>query len=140
MRPTGNQSDSRNGPGISPFDTTASSGFRFVIEIVAWVAGPWAIAELGGSGWLAIPALAVLFGLPALFNTRGDKASTIVATPGPLRILIEMLLLAAAVVGAWVVWPVWAAIIVSLVGAAMLVTGLPRYRWLAKGAPPVPNK
>jgi hypothetical protein len=124
-------SELRGGPGVSPYDTNASSGFRFLIEIVAWVAGPWAIADVTGSGWLAVPTLLVLFGLPALFNTPGDKASTVVATPGLLRILIEMVLLTAAVAGAWIVWPPWAAVIVSGIGLAMLITGGRRYRWLA---------
>ena len=126
-----------DGPGVSPYDTAASSGFRFLIEIVAWVVGPWAAADLTGSGWSAIPALVVLFCLPALFNTPGDKASTVIATPGPVRILIELVLLAAAVGGAWLVWPAWAGILVSLIGVGMLATGVRRYRWLAEGAPGV---
>ena len=120
------------GPGVSPYDTNASSGFRFAIEIVAWVAGPWAAAEVSGSAWTALPALIVLFGLPALFNTPGDKSSTVIATPGPLRIVVEMVLLAAAVAGSWIVWPAWLAVIVTLVGAAMLLTGVRRYRWLVR--------
>jgi len=127
----------RSGPGVSPYDTHASSGLRFLVEIVAWVAGPWAVADLTGSGWAAAPALAVLFGLPALFNTPGDKASTLVPTPGPLRILIEFVLLAAAIAGAWLVWPAWAAIAVSLVGVLMVFAGVRRYRWLAQGAKPI---
>ncbi len=124
------------GPGVSPFDTAASSATRFTIEIVAWIAGPWAVADVTGSWWAGALALIVLFALPALFNTPGDKHVTGIATPGPVRILIEMVLLAAAIVGAWIVWPWWAAVLVSLVGVALIVTGLPRYRWLAAGAPP----
>ena len=126
------------GPGVSPYDTNVSSGARFGIEVVAWIAGPWAAAVLSGSGWSALPTLVVLFGLPALFNTPGDKASTVIATPGAARILIEMLLLVSAVAGAWIAWPSWAAILVTLLGLTMLATGLPRYRWLAAGAPPPP--
>ena len=107
---------------------------------MAWIAGPWAAAELTGSAWAIIPALAVLMGLPSLFNTPGDKQFTGIATPGPLRILIEMFLLGVAVASAWIVWPAWAAIGVSVVGVAMVVAGVPRYRWLAAGAPPEPAK
>jgi len=82
-----------------------------------------------------VPALIVLVGLPALFNTPGDKKFTGIATPGPVRILIEMILLVAAVGGAWLVWPTWAALLVSALGVAMLTTGLARYKWLAAGAP-----
>ena len=126
---------SGDGPGASPYDTAASSGTRFVIEVVAWIAGPWAAGRLLGSGWYAIPTVLVLVALPALFNTPGDKNTTGIATPGPIRIAIEMLLLAVAVGSAWIVWPTWAALGVTAVGLALLITGLPRYRWLAAGAP-----
>lgn len=126
-----------SGPGVSPYDTTVSSGLRFVIEIVAWVAGPWAVADASGTTWAALPTLVLLFALPAVFNTPGDKASTMVATPGPVRILIEALLLVAAVVGAWSVWPAWLAGAVSVIGVGMVIAGRRRYRWLADGAPAV---
>lgn len=71
-------------------------------------------------------------GLPAAFNTPGDKNVTGVPTPGPIRILIEMFLLVVAIASAWYVWPVWAAVLVTLLGIALLVTGVPRYRWLAR--------
>jgi len=116
--------------GLSPFDTAASSALRFAIEIIAWVAGPWAAAEITGSGWAIPVALVVLVGLPAVFNTPGDKKSDGIATPGPIRIVIEMLLLGVAVAGAFTVWPVWVAVLVVLIGLGMVVTGLPRYRWL----------
>ena len=81
------------GPGVSPYDTHLSSGTRFLIELAAWVAAPWAAAELWG-GWAAVPTLIVLLALPSLFNTPGDKNQTSgFATPGPIRILIEMVLL-----------------------------------------------
>ena len=124
---------------VSPFDTGSSSALRFVMELVAWIAGPWAAAEVTGSGWAAIPALILLVGLPAAFNTPGDKKQTGIATPGPVRILIEMLLFAVAVAGAWYVWPLWAAVPVTMAAVAAIVTGWPRYRWLAQGAPPVDN-
>lgn len=131
--------DHRDRPaaGPSPYDTPASSGFRFAIELAAWVTGPWAAAAASGSVWAALPALFLLVGLPATFNTPGDKNVEGIATPGPIRILIEVLLLAVAVGGAWYVWPPWAAVVITVFGVAMVVTGLPRYRWLAAGAPAV---
>lgn len=123
--------------GPSPYDTPASSGLRFAVELVAWVAGPWAVADLTGQWWTAIPALAVLLGLPAVFNTPGDKNQTGVPTPGPIRIGIELLVTGAAVAGAWIVWPAWAAALVALVALGSWVAGWRRVRWLAAGAPPV---
>lgn len=84
-----------------------------------------------------MPALLVLVGLPGIFNTPGDKHVSGMATPGPIRIGIEMFLLAAAVGSAWIVWPVWSAVGVTALGVAMLITGVTRYRWLAAGAPEV---
>ena len=122
--------------GLSPFDTPTSSATRFGIEVVAWVAGPWAAADLAGSWVAAIPTAVVLVALPAAFNTPGDKQATGIATPGPIRIVIEMLLLIVAVRSAWLVWPAEAGLFVSGLAFTMLVTGAPRYRWLAAGAPP----
>lgn len=119
---------------VSPYDTAASSATRFGIELVAWIAGPWAAADRVGSWW-PVPLVAiVLVGLPALFNTPGDKKITGVPTPGPLRIGIEMLLMVVAVASSWAVWPAWAGAIVTALAAALLITGFPRYRWLAARA------
>lgn len=126
-----------DGPGISPFDTVLSSSTRFIIEVVAWIAGPCATGEVLGSPWWAVPALIVLVALPAVFNTPGDKHTTGIATPGPIRIAIEMLLLVVAIVAAWIVWPEWLAVLVTLVGVMLLRSGVARYRWLANGAPAV---
>ena len=123
--------------GPSPYDTSVSAGSRFAIELAAWVAGPWAAADMTGWGWMAVPALVVLVGLPALFNTPGDKKTDGIATPGPIRIEIEMFLLGVAVASAWIVWSAWAALAVTIVGIVMVASGLPRYRWLAAGAPDV---
>jgi len=122
---------------LRPFDTPSSSASRFGIELVAWIAGPWAAADLFGSNWVAVPAALILLALPAIFNTPGDKHTTGIATPGPVRIAIEMLLLIVAVISAWLVWPTWAAGLVTMLGVALIVTGLPRYRWLLAGAPAV---
>ena len=123
--------------GPSPYDTVASSGLRFAVEIIAWVAGPWAVADLTEQGWTAIPALVFLLALPAVFNTPGDKKQTGVPTPGPIRIGIELFLTAVAIAGAWIVWPAWAAVLVSVVALASWIAGRRRVQWLAAGAPPV---
>ena len=120
---------------VSPFDTAYSAALRFVMELAAWIAGPWAVAELTGNGWAAAPAAIVLVALPAVFNTPGDKKQTGVPTPGPARILTELVLFAVAVAAAWYVAPTWIAAPLTIAAVAAIATGWPRYRWLARGAP-----
>jgi hypothetical protein len=83
----------------------------------------------------AIPTAIVLIGLSSIFSTPGDKNNVIVATPGPMRLAIELLTVAVAVAGAWIAWPQWAAILVTGLALADLVAGAARSRWLASGAP-----
>jgi hypothetical protein len=71
------------------------------VEIIAWVSGPWAAAQL--SLWLIFPALIILIGLPSVFSTRGDKRKIVVATPGPPRVLMEIALHLVAAAGPWVI-------------------------------------
>jgi hypothetical protein len=114
-------------PSGRPDDRVASV-LRFATEIVAWVATPWALADR--SWLLAALSVVVLIGLPTLFSTPGDKNKVIIAVPGWGTVLLVLLQLAAAVVSSWLAWPVWAAVVVSLMAAATLVTERPRRRWL----------
>lgn len=129
-----------NGSGVSPYDTPASSSLRFLVELIAWVAGPWAAADITGSWWVAIPTAAILIGVVSVFSTPGDKRNVVVATPGTMRLAIELFTTAVAVLGAWVVWPTWLAAVVTVVALAALATGFPRARWLARGAPMPPDR
>lgn len=116
-----------------PHDTPLSAGFRFLTELIAWVAGPW-MASLWSS-WLIVPAVVLLVGLPAVFSTPRDKNQVIVRTPGPIRVGIELLLYGVAAVAPWFVWsPAWAGVATAIVVIA-IVTGVPRMLWLFKGAP-----
>lgn len=119
---------------MSPFDTATSASSRFAIELVAWVVGPWAAAARTGQWWVAIPVAIVLIAVPAIFSTRGDKKQVVVATPGTLRVVIELALLVVAIVGAWDVLPTWAFASVIVIGAVMLASGRKRLQWLASGA------
>jgi len=120
-----------------PYDSPLSSGLRFLTEILGWVA--CTLAAYNQSVWLAIPALIILVGLPTVFSTPGDKKQVIVATPGPLRLILEIVLFVLFVVCAWAVWPTWMAIITTVVVVAAFVTGLPRAKWLLRGAPREPE-
>ena len=103
------------------------------MEILAWIAGPWAVTEL--TFWLWPPAALLLIGLPAVFSTREDKRHVVVPTPGPVRVLIELLLHCVAIAGAWIAWPALVAALATLVVAAAFVAGSPRLLWLLRGAP-----
>jgi hypothetical protein len=101
---------------------------RFATELVAWVATPWVL--FGHSWLLAALSVVVLIGLPTLLSTPGDKANVIIAVPGWVTILVVLLQLAAAVICSWLAWPVWAAVPVTVLAAATLVTERRRWRWL----------
>ncbi len=116
-----------------PSDTPASAILRFLVEVIAWVAGPWAAAEVHII--LAIPVLIVLLALPSVFSTPGDKRQVIVATPGPIRLAIEVLLFAVAAAAPWVIWPVSVAGPAAVIVAGAVLFGLPRSLWLLRGEP-----
>ena len=120
--------------GLDNRDNIVSSLTRFILELVAWIAGPWAVFQMYGwvSAWLV--ALALL-ALPAVFSTRGDKKHVIISTPGPIRLLIEFLLFAVAGYAAWQVWPIEAAWAVWGVIGVGVLAGMPRSVWLLRGAP-----
>ena len=109
-------------------DDRLPSVFRFSTELVAWVGMPWALAR---HSWvLAVLSLVVLIGLPAVFATPGDKERAVVPVPGWVTILLVLLELAGALVAAWWIMPLWAAVLVSVLAAVTLVTERPRWTWL----------
>ncbi|MDC2956293.1 hypothetical protein [Streptomyces gilvifuscus] len=112
-------------------DDRRASVLRFATELVAWIATPWALWPY--SPPLAVLAVVLLIGLPTVFATPGDKANVVVAVPGWATVLLVLLQLVAAVVSAWWLMPVWAAVLVSLLAAATLVSEGPRTRWLLAG-------
>ncbi|MFF5538048.1 hypothetical protein ACFY71_37275 [Streptomyces cinerochromogenes] len=114
-------------------DDRAASVLRFATELVAWVATPWALA--GHSWLLAALSVVTLIGLPTLLSTPGDKANVIIAVPGWATIVLVLLHLAAAVVSSWLAWPAWAAVCVTVLAAATLVTERRRWRWLVSAHP-----
>lgn len=107
------------------------SALRFLTELVAWVATPWALAP--HSVVLAVASVVLLIGLPTVFATPGDKRQVIVPVPGLVTVALVLLQLVAAVLAAWVAWPrpVAVAVAVTVLAAATVVTELPRWRRLA---------
>lgn len=117
-----------------PHDTLLSAGLRFATELIAWIAAPWAAWSLFGP-IAGIGALIVLAALPAIFSTPGDKNTIIVATPGPIRIGIELFLHIVALIAPFLVWPRLVGVIAVVVVMGALITGIPRLVWMARGAP-----
>ncbi|TDQ01133.1 hypothetical protein [Labedaea rhizosphaerae] len=111
-------------------EPVASSLPRALAELVAWVAVPWALAP--HSVVLAILADVLLIGLPTVFATPGDKRGVVVAVPGWVTIALVVLQFVAALVGAWVAWPVWAAILVTVLVVVATVVEIPRWRRLSR--------
>ncbi|SCG73777.1 hypothetical protein [Micromonospora inositola] len=113
----------------SPGRPDLSSALRFLSELIAWVATPWALAP--HSVPLAVGSVIVLVGLPTVFATPGDKNQVLVPVPGPVTIALVGLQLVAAAVSAWLAWPQPAALAVTALALATVVTELPRWRRLA---------
>jgi len=120
----------------NPLDNLLSGASRFAIEIVAWVAGPWAAADLAGTWLMTIPALAILIALPGVFSTVGDKKHVVVAVPGPVRLLIEIILAAVAIASAVLVWTIVGGVIVAVVALIMFASGAKRAKWLLSNESP----
>lgn len=125
-------------PGFKhPYDTPLGSSLRFLSEVLGWVACAQAAAQV--SLWLVLPVLLVVVGLPSIFSTPGDKKQVFVATSGPLRVLLELVLFVVFIVCFWLVWPTWLAILGTIVVVASILVGMPRIRWLLSGAPSMPG-
>ncbi|WP_199195588.1 hypothetical protein [Nocardia sp. MDA0666] len=103
---------------------------RVATELIAWVAAPWALVSWSVAA--AVIAVVVLIGVPSIFVTRGDKKQVLVAVPGWATIAMMVVLIAAAVLGAWFAWPAWVAVLVTALAVATVGTELPRWRWLAR--------
>jgi hypothetical protein len=85
---------------------------------------------------MTIPALAILVALPGVFSTIGDKRHVVVAVPGRVRFLIEVVLTVVAVASAFLVWAVIGVAIVAIIAAIMFISGAPRAKWLLSNDPP----
>jgi hypothetical protein len=109
-------------------DSPIATAFRFVTELVAWVATPWALWSV--SPWSAVVAVVLLIGVPAVFTTPGDRPPSQVRVPGTVTIAILAAELAAAAISVWFVWPTPIDVLVLLLVAGTVITSVPRIRWL----------
>jgi hypothetical protein len=117
-----------------PGHDNVRGGFRFLAEIVAMTATPWALRD--HSIVLAVASVVVLIGLPAIFSTPGDRpgGDGPVAVPGVVTILIVLLHLAAATAAAWTIWPWWIAAAVTILCIVVVFTEQTRWRALTQRA------
>jgi hypothetical protein len=112
-----------------PGHNDAASALRFLAELIAWVATPWALWS--HSRVLAIVAVVLLIALPTVFGTRDDKpGGVLVPVPGVVTILLVLLQLVAATAAAWAAWPWWAATAVTVLCLVVPITERPRWRRL----------
>ncbi|MGW3042034.1 hypothetical protein ACWC9T_18810 [Kitasatospora sp. NPDC001159] len=105
-----------------------ATALRAGLELVGWIGLP--IALWSHSILLAIGVDVLLIGVPAVFQTPGDKPGTVIAVPGRVTILMVLAELTGAVTAAWLLFPAWAAVLVSLLALACCGTELPRWRRL----------
>ena len=112
-----------------PGHDVVRGSLRFAAELTAMVATAWALWPV--SIPLAIAAAVVLIALPAVFSTPGDRpgGGGPIAVPGVVTILFVVIDLAAATVAAWVVWPWWLALAVTIL--CLVVIGTEQTRWKA---------
>ena len=114
--------------GAAP-DTLLRSAPRFLVELVAWVAAPWAL--VGHSVALAVIAVLLLIGVPTVFGMPGAKKQSVrVAVSAPLAIGLECAQAAVAIVAAAVIWPLPAVLAVAAVAVVAGALQWPRWRWM----------
>jgi hypothetical protein len=110
-------------------DGILSSAPRFVVELTAWVATPWALWP--HSIILAIVSVVVLIGIPTVIGMPGVKNQPPAVAVGPVAaIAVEVIQPAAAVTSSAVAWSWIVAIGVLVLSVVMLVLQAPRWRWM----------
>jgi len=130
-----NSQAGRSPAGRPPGHDTVRGGVRFLTEIVAWVATPWALWQ--HSIPLAIIGVVLLIGLPAVFSTPGDRpgGDGPVAVPGIVTVILVLVQLVAATTAAWAIWPWWLAAGVTVLCLVVIGTEQPRWRALIGNIP-----
>lgn len=129
MSATASQRPSRP-PGHGP----VGGGLRFLAELVAWVAVPWALWP--HSALLAIVAVLLLIVPPLVFGAPGDRpgGDPPFAAPGAVTILSVAAHLVGAICAAWTIWPAWLAVAVTALCLIVVATEQPRWRSLVTRA------
>ena len=95
----------------------------------------WIAVGLTDTWLTTIPVLAILVALPGVFSTTGDKRHVVVAVPGRIRLLIELILTVVAIYSAFLVWTYIGGAIVAVVALVMFISGASHARWLISNQP-----
>lgn len=122
--------EGRSGPAapVAP-DSMVSATSRFVVELVAWIAAPWALAPY--SAVLAVLAVVALIGLPGVFGMPGAKElRPAVPVAAWLAVALELLQPFVACVAAFAAWSTAAAGIVVIAALIACALQLRRWRWM----------
>ena len=110
-------------------DTLSVSAPRFAVEIIAWIAAPWALAA--HSVILAGLADGLLIGLPTVFGMPGAKKQrTPIAITAVPALALELLQPAAAAAAAWFAGPAWLATVVTAIALLACALQARRWRWM----------
>jgi hypothetical protein len=112
-----------------------ATALRAGLELVGWIGLP--IALWHHSVLAAIGIDVLLIGVPAVFQTPGDKPGTNIAVPGWVTIVMVLAELAGAVVAAWLLFWTWVAVLVTALALVTCWTELPRWKRLLAGRPAV---
>lgn len=99
----------------------ALAALRFALEVTAWVAIYFAW------GW---PFLIIAVAMLSLLSVPGDKHKVVIPISGKLRIALEIVVFAAGVAGAYLVWSVPSASVLALFFAIMFVSSHRRMMFL----------
>ncbi|MBF9070266.1 hypothetical protein I2501_19755 [Streptacidiphilus sp. NEAU-YB345] len=120
---------------MEPFKERAyATALRAGLELVGWIGLP--IALWGHSILAAILVDVVLIGVPAVLQTPGDKpgpgGGAVLAVPGWVTVVMVLAELGGAVVAGWLLFWAWAAVLVTVLALACLVTEQPRWKRLLR--------
>lgn len=110
----------------------AGSACRLTIELVGWIAAPWALGS--SSPLLGLSAVVVLIGLASVFGTAGDRGQPkppLVAVPGYVTVALVLVQFAAALIASWYLQP-WFGFVVLWLVLIGVAAELPRWRWLLR--------
>ncbi|MGQ0562288.1 MAG: hypothetical protein ACT443_10480 [Gemmatimonadota bacterium] len=99
----------------------ALAGLRFALEVLAWISIYFAF------GW---PYLIITVALLSTLTVRGDKHPIIIAVPGKLRIVLEIVVFAAGAVAIYLVWRIPSVSAYTLIVAIMFASSHRRMKFL----------